>query len=198
MLSAHQPTSEEGRAGRATGDAETGGMAVETRAHVRQRLLTVAQVATILRVPEHIVRALIRNGKLPAVRLGRKRLWRVDPGRLEGFIASLHEQTRASIESGHVDPAPAPRSRRPGKQRVWTVEELSHDEEAMTVREARGILSASSRQIHYLIRTGRLRARKDGQRWLVASEDVETLAPRARALNAPEPSGSFCRTASPG
>lgn len=156
---------------------------MEARAHVQQRLLTVAQVATILNVPEHVVRALIRQGGLPAIRLGRKRLWRVDGDRLEGFIASLHEETRASIGSGQVDPAPGPRIHQSRKQRAWTVEHLPLEDEALTVREARRALFASSRQIYYLIRTGRLRARKDGGRWHVATADVMARTAPQRNLS---------------
>lgn len=158
-------------------------MAVEKGSVLQQRLLTVAQVATILSVPEHVVRALIRNGDLPAIRLGRKRLWRVDGDRLEGFIASLHERTRRSIETGHVDQASTPRSHRPQQQKAWTVKELAPEDDALTVREARRVLSVSSRQIYYLIRTGRVRARKDGGRWLVASEDVMSRVQSQRKVS---------------
>jgi excisionase family DNA binding protein len=53
-------------------------------AHVLPRLLEVSAVAHRLSVSPEYVRDLIRDKKLPAIRLGR--YWRVDPRDLEAFI----------------------------------------------------------------------------------------------------------------
>jgi len=48
------------------------------------RLLEVAHVAHRLSASQEFVRRLIREGKLKAIRIGRR--WRIDPADLEAFI----------------------------------------------------------------------------------------------------------------
>jgi excisionase family DNA binding protein len=60
------------------------------------RLLEVAHVAHRLSASQEFVRRLIRDGKLKAVRLGKR--WRVDPVDLEAFI---------NKQRTHDAPAPA-------------------------------------------------------------------------------------------
>lgn len=57
------------------------------------RFLTLPDVATYLNVSERQVYALVRSGDLPAIKIGRRGVWRVDRQRLESWIESLHEQT---------------------------------------------------------------------------------------------------------
>lgn len=66
------------------------------------KLLEVAHVAHRLGVSQEFVRRLLREGKLPAVRLGRR--WRIDPDVLEAFINS--QRTGAYVMTvGTVPPA---------------------------------------------------------------------------------------------
>lgn len=59
-------------------------MPVELFAAPPPRLLEVAHVAHRLSVSDDFVRRLIRDGKLQAIRMGRR--WRIDPVALEAFI----------------------------------------------------------------------------------------------------------------
>ena len=52
--------------------------------HVLPRLLEVSHVAHRLSASQEFVRRLIREKKLPAIRLGTR--WRVDPSDLQRFI----------------------------------------------------------------------------------------------------------------
>ncbi len=55
-------------------------------------LLTPEQVAERLAVSPKMVRAWLREGKIPGIRLGR--LWRVDPDALETWIAGERTEAR--------------------------------------------------------------------------------------------------------
>lgn len=150
-----------------------------------RRFLKVPEAARMLNVPDHLVRRLIKQGALPAVRVGKK-MWRVDAEHLEESIEELHAATREWLlvhphERRSVHPALSAEA-----QANWGPAHSSPlpvDAEMMTVHEARRALGSSSRQVYYLINSGRLRARKAGPRWLVSSEDVEALVPRIRARN---------------
>ena len=49
-----------------------------------KELLTVQEVAGLLKTSRQQIRKMIRNGVLPAIRIGRE--WRVDPHYLRGFL----------------------------------------------------------------------------------------------------------------
>ena len=49
-----------------------------------KELLTVQDVASLLKTSRQQVRKMIRNGLLPAIRIGRE--WRVDPPYLREFL----------------------------------------------------------------------------------------------------------------
>jgi excisionase family DNA binding protein len=51
-------------------------------------LLTVADVAELLAIPQHTVRQIIRHRDLPAVNVGtpRRPIYRVEPAALEAFL----------------------------------------------------------------------------------------------------------------
>ena len=53
---------------------------------------------------------------------------------------------------------------------------MKEDLDWLTVREAAVTSRKSSSQILRLMELGRLRGRRDGQRWLIAATDVERLA----------------------
>lgn len=58
------------------------------------RFLTVADTAEILNTSVGQVYALVRNGELPAIRIGRQGQWRIERDVLEGFIAAKYEESR--------------------------------------------------------------------------------------------------------
>ena len=49
-----------------------------------KELLTVQEVADLLKTSRQQIRKMIRNGVLPAIRIGRE--WRIDPHYLRGFL----------------------------------------------------------------------------------------------------------------
>ena len=152
------------------------------RSLAERRFLTVPEVARMLNVPDRLVRRLIKQGALPAIRVG-KPLWRVDSRHLEESLEELHATTRAWLALHPHDRDLFNSRLGVRRQARWALPQASPlpaDAELMTVPEARRALELGSRHVYYLIRTGRLRARKAGHRWLVASEDVEALTPRAR------------------
>jgi excisionase family DNA binding protein len=61
-----------------------------------EQLLTMAQVAEVLAIPEHSARALGRTGGLPVVKMGRR--VRVRPSALQAFIEGkeVHHGLRAA------------------------------------------------------------------------------------------------------
>lgn len=54
----------------------------------KQQYLTVEQVATMLQIDPESVRRYVRQGKLPAIKLGKKYI-RIDKKDLEIFLATL-------------------------------------------------------------------------------------------------------------
>lgn len=54
------------------------------------RFLTPAQVAEELAVTESQVYTLMRSGELPAVKIGRRGVWRVSRRSLDAFVAGLY------------------------------------------------------------------------------------------------------------
>lgn len=77
------------------------------------RLLKPEEVAERLAVSPKMIRAWLRDGKLPGIRLGR--LWRVDPEALERFIREgFHEEKPAQKpkQKAPVKPQAKPRPTR--------------------------------------------------------------------------------------
>jgi len=58
------------------------------------RFLTIADTAEILNISAGQCYALVRNGELPAIKLGRNGQWRVEREVLEAYIAGRYEQSR--------------------------------------------------------------------------------------------------------
>lgn len=58
-----------------------------------QRLLTLKEVAETLNASAAQVYALVRSGDLPAMKMGGRGQWRVDPERLEEYVERAHKQT---------------------------------------------------------------------------------------------------------
>jgi excisionase family DNA binding protein len=68
------------------------------------RFLTLEDVATFLNVSVPQVYALVRSGELPAIKIGGRGIWRVDREQLDGYIARLHEETRAWAKAHPLNP----------------------------------------------------------------------------------------------
>ena len=58
-------------------------------------LLKPAEVAAVLNVTVSQVYTLMRGGELPAVKIGRKGVWRVSRETLEAYLAALEVEARA-------------------------------------------------------------------------------------------------------
>lgn len=56
------------------------------------RFLKPDEVAGILNVTVSQVYVLMRTGQLPAVKIGRRGVWRVSPEALEAYVAELQER----------------------------------------------------------------------------------------------------------
>lgn len=64
-----------------------------------QRFLTLADVAETLNISASQAYALVRNGDLPAIKVGGRGQWRVEASELEAYIARMYEHTRAFVEA---------------------------------------------------------------------------------------------------
>jgi excisionase family DNA binding protein len=60
---------------------------------VAPRFLTLADVAETLNISASQVYALVRNGDLPAIKVGGRGQWRVESTELEGYIGRLYAET---------------------------------------------------------------------------------------------------------
>lgn len=57
------------------------------------RFLQLADVAEVLNISASQTYALVRNGELPAIKIGGRGQWRVEASALEDYIARCYEQT---------------------------------------------------------------------------------------------------------
>lgn len=57
------------------------------------RFLTLADVAETLNISASQTYALVRNGDLPAIKIGGRGQWRVEASELEAYIARLYTET---------------------------------------------------------------------------------------------------------
>jgi excisionase family DNA binding protein len=60
---------------------------------VPPRFLTLADVAEVLNISAAQAYALVRNGELPAIKVGGRGQWRVESERLERYIAERYAET---------------------------------------------------------------------------------------------------------
>jgi excisionase family DNA binding protein len=63
------------------------------------RFLQLADVAEILNISSAQVYALVRNGDLPAIKIGGRGQWRVEASELEGYIARMYDETRKFVST---------------------------------------------------------------------------------------------------
>lgn len=61
----------------------------------RPRFLQPAEVAELLNVTVSQVYTLMRSGQLPAVKIGKRGVWRVSAEALEAYIAELEREADA-------------------------------------------------------------------------------------------------------
>jgi excisionase family DNA binding protein len=61
------------------------------------RFLTLADVAEVLNISPTQTYALVRNGELPALKIGGRGQWRVEATQLEAYIGRMYEQTATFI-----------------------------------------------------------------------------------------------------
>jgi excisionase family DNA binding protein len=64
---------------------------------VPSRFLKLSDVAEILNTSSNQVYALVRNGDLPAIKIGGRGQWRVEETVLEQYIERMYAQTRQFI-----------------------------------------------------------------------------------------------------
>jgi excisionase family DNA binding protein len=64
-----------------------------------ERFLTLSDVAEILNISASQTYALVRNGELPAIKIGGRGQWRVERTQLEAYIERLYSETRDFVEA---------------------------------------------------------------------------------------------------
>lgn len=63
----------------------------------RPRFLQLADVAEILNISAAQAYALVRNGSLPAIKVGGRGQWRVEAAQLEAYIQRAYDETKAFV-----------------------------------------------------------------------------------------------------
>jgi excisionase family DNA binding protein len=66
---------------------------------MQPRFLTLTDVADTLNISAAQAYALVRNGDLPAIKIGGRGQWRVESHVLESYIAKMYMQTREFVDS---------------------------------------------------------------------------------------------------
>lgn len=61
--------------------------------------MTLADVAETLNISAAQTYALVRNGELPAIKVGGRGQWRVEASELEGYIDRMYAQTRDFVST---------------------------------------------------------------------------------------------------
>ena len=73
-----------------------------------RRFLTLADVAETLNISASQTYALVRNGDLPAIKIGGRGQWRVEASELESYIARMYVETADFVRAhplGRDEPA---------------------------------------------------------------------------------------------
>ncbi len=63
------------------------------------RFITLEDVADELAITKSQVYAMVRDGELPAIKIGKKGHWRVERARLEEYIAAKYIETAEYVRS---------------------------------------------------------------------------------------------------
>lgn len=61
--------------------------------------MTLADVSEILSISAAQAYALVRNGELPAIKVGGRGQWRIEASELEAYIDRMYAQTRDFVSS---------------------------------------------------------------------------------------------------
>jgi excisionase family DNA binding protein len=64
-----------------------------------RRFLQLADVAEILNISASQTYALVRNGDLPAIKIGGRGQWRVEESALDDYIKRCYEETKAFVSA---------------------------------------------------------------------------------------------------
>jgi len=62
-----------------------------------ERFLQLSDVAEVLNISSSQTYALVRNGDLPAIKIGGRGQWRVERSQLEDYIQRAYAETRAFV-----------------------------------------------------------------------------------------------------
>lgn len=68
-----------------------------------ERFLQLSEVAEILNISASQTYALVRNGHLPAIKVGGRGQWRVERSQLESYIERMYDETRQFVQSHPFD-----------------------------------------------------------------------------------------------
>lgn len=63
------------------------------------RFLTLADIAETLNISAAQAYALVRNGDLPAIKVGGRGQWRIEAAELESYISRMYAQTRDFVST---------------------------------------------------------------------------------------------------
>jgi excisionase family DNA binding protein len=63
------------------------------------RFLQLTDVAEVLNISAAQAYALVRNGQLPAIKVGGRGQWRVEATELEAYIQRAYDETRKFVEA---------------------------------------------------------------------------------------------------
>ncbi len=63
------------------------------------RFLTLADVSETLNISAAQAYALVRNGELPAIKVGGRGQWRIEAAELESYISRMYAQTRDFVSA---------------------------------------------------------------------------------------------------
>ena len=73
-------------------------MAVKTTTGGLPRFLQLSDVAEVLNISAAQAYALVRNGDLPAIKVGGRGQWRVETAQLEAYIQRAYDETKKFVE----------------------------------------------------------------------------------------------------
>jgi excisionase family DNA binding protein len=64
-----------------------------------KRFLTLADVAEVLNISAAQAYALVRNGELPAIKVGGRGQWRIEEAQLEEYIQRAYKDTAQFVKA---------------------------------------------------------------------------------------------------
>ncbi len=67
-----------------------------------KRFLTIAEVQEILNISSPQAYALLRSGDLPAIKIRRRGVWRVEATELEAYVQRQYQAVRDRVAAGDL------------------------------------------------------------------------------------------------